>query len=375
MDSRTPESCLQWIRDEKKILDSFDYGSCLQGSRNALQGQGRRDRMINSYKAEVESVIENNQNDASHDADAIQDKYSELLSLSAKTLSCSESVLEITKFEEVINDLSHSLDSRANELARASVSISESSDESIPNNDTMLRSSQRCIFAIKNNWNWVSKMMKCMQTHLDNAAAYHQFFNEASECELWMEKSLSRLSRTFQLMQIQGDRESVNNMLKEIKETLTAYLHWQGKVDSLFHRCGDIVPVDLRVEPLSNPKPATALCSYKTENFSIMEGEDIILLENEDPKLWKVRNSDGEIGEVPPVICLLSTADPKAVDLAVRLRLQLLALWTGSVKRLGRQVIWFMCLVLRDWVEEEIKLLKCLPKSQKKGNIESSFLH
>lgn len=62
------------------------------------------------------------------------------------------------------------------------------------------------------------------------------------------------------------------------------------------------------------------------------------LFSNESKKLWAVR-------------CILFIL---AVWCTCRLRVQLLSLWTTSVKRLGYQLIAFMLLVFRDWNDEEV---------------------
>ena len=40
-----------------------------------------------------------------------------------------------------------------------------------------------------------------------------------------------------------------------------------------------------------------------------------------------------------------------------RLRIQLLGLWTTSVKRLGYQMIAFMQMVFKDWNDDEVNTL------------------
>ena len=43
-----------------------------------------------------------------------------------------------------------------------------------------------------------------------------------------------------------------------------AYLRWQSKVDSLFTRARDIVPVNKRTSPVQDPSQAVALTSYSS---------------------------------------------------------------------------------------------------------------
>ena len=43
-----------------------------------------------------------------------------------------------------------------------------------------------------------------------------------------------------------------------------AYLQWQGKVESLFDRSKDIVPVPQRIEAVKEPRPVISLTDYRT---------------------------------------------------------------------------------------------------------------
>jgi hypothetical protein len=47
------------------------------------------------------------------------------------------------------------------------------------------------------------------------------------------------------------------------------------------------------------------------------------------------------------------------------LRLSLLGTWTLNLKRIGKAVIAFMLTILRDWTDEEEKLISALEKNEK----------
>ena len=62
-----------------------------------------------------------------------------------------------------------------------------------------------------------------------------------------------------------------------------AYLRWQSKVDNLFNRARDIVPVQKRTSPLQKQCSAVALTSYSSPEvkpllcciFSCIDIEDL----------------------------------------------------------------------------------------------------
>lgn len=49
-----------------------------------------------------------------------------------------------------------------------------------------------------------------------------------------------------------------------LQDMLLAYLQWQSKVDSLFDRARDIVPIQTRLEKILEPRPVLSLTDYKT---------------------------------------------------------------------------------------------------------------
>ena len=54
------------------------------------------------------------------------------------------------------------------------------------------------------------------------------------------------------------------------QEILSTFLHWQGKIDSLFDSSKNVVPVQLRTKPLDHYRPVTALCNYKTKEVCVI---------------------------------------------------------------------------------------------------------
>jgi len=80
---------------------------------------------------------------------------------------------------------------------------------------------------------------------------------------------------------------------------------------------------------------------------------------------WKVRNMNSVESKVPSVICVIPGPDPSAVQATIKLRLELLFYWTENVKILGKDLILFVILILRDWNEEEIKVLKAMSNDEK----------
>lgn len=60
-----------------------------------------------------------------------------------------------------------------------------------------------------------------------------------------------------------------------------------------------------------------------TAQIEVRAGEDVLLLDNSDARMWKVRNGRGQEADVPSTIVLIPGPCSEAVDAAVRFVLSL----------------------------------------------------
>ncbi|XP_013405313.1 microtubule-actin cross-linking factor 1, isoforms 1/2/3/5 [Lingula anatina] len=359
---RGVDGCLQWIKDEREVLSDADMGSNMTTVQLAIEDQAKRNTAIRQYREQIGNAVAEN--------DATESEYAKLhaqyvaltVGYRRQENPLSRNTVKSFKFRRVLFGQINT--DKPKHLNGAPVGDSLSTTYA----------AQDCIFAVRNNWAWIQTVAKCMDTHLANAAAYHQFYHEVEECDYWMNLCLATLYKKFADRDMEGDRQSAMRMLKELGETLQAYLQWQARVDDLYDKSKDIVPVKMRTQALKDPKPVRALCAYKANGVQIQDGEDLTLLDNTDPTKWKVKTKKGPELFIPAVCVLIPPMDVDAVEAATRLRLQLLAIWTQCVKRLGKQMITLMQLVFRDWSTEEpfsteerqqIALLRSLPNGKK----------
>ncbi|CAH1782084.1 unnamed protein product [Owenia fusiformis] len=278
-----------------------------------------------------------------------------------RPLEDKDKIPDIANLESLLNNLSTEFDKRAVDLSKDD-GIFRNQSSSI---SSLSSSVQESILGTKANWSWIANMVKCMDVHLYNAAAYHQFNNEIQEYENNLHDKLTKLAQVFDKEELEDDRKSANKIIAELKDAHTVYLTWRERGYHMMERCRDLVPVNKRTEPVEAPLPVKALCNYKTKDLEIREGEDLILLDNKDPNTWKVKNADGKETTAPALIFLIPPPDSVAVDKVMKLRTQLLGYWTVSNKVLGKTTIWFMCLVFREWSDDEIQMLKSMPVSKK----------
>ena len=371
-------TCLDWLLHEQGELQSASFGLSKDGVLSASHLQKVKQQNISNYNETIAKVIAKHKL-SNTEARQLSQAYDSLKAVSSKRTACMEVMAGVASLEDPIETLASEFDSRAVHLVNLGYNNRQPGGP-LQSNESMAKTAQNCVAGVRNNWRWIGTVLQCTQVHLHNAATYHQFFHEVEEVEYWMNTALSRIHLTFDKSGLKGEASDVMIIQDEMKDHLLAYLQWQSKVDRLFDRAKDIIPVQVRVERNQEPKPVVALTDYKTSEIEFIEGETLTLLDNSKKEKWLVKNERDQSCLVPAVLLLVPAPSGTAVDAAVRLRIQLLALWTASIKRLGFQMIAFMTLVFRDWTDEEIKDIQAMSSKEKRElirvleNIEETLL-
>ncbi|XP_070212896.1 dystonin-like isoform X3 [Littorina saxatilis] len=359
------KKCMEWLFQQQGEMEANGFGTGRQGVLEALQAQKNKAGDIRSFRSKMDKTMasEKLSEEAKKDLDT---NFNSVSALSKKRQQCLDTVSQIAAMEDLVQGLSMEVDSRAVHLVHTAEAKREQNGPSSPqSNESMARASQTCVQAVRTNWQWMSQVMQCAEVHLRNAASYHEFFHEVEEAEFWMDNTLSRIHMSFDRSKLEGNRTDAMAIQNEIKDVLAAFLQWQTKIDYLFDKAKQVVPVPFRTTPRPEEKPVLALTDFSNSQITFIEGEALYLMDNTDRMKWKVRNNAGQVGVVPAVIILIPGPYGGATDAAIRLRLQLLSLWTASVKRLGYQLIAFMLLVFRDWNEDEVNLLQQMSRRDK----------
>uniref|UniRef100_K1R091 Plectin-1 n=1 Tax=Magallana gigas TaxID=29159 RepID=K1R091_MAGGI len=358
------QKCLEWLLNTQSELETDPFGICKAAILEASIRQQNRSTELLRYQDNIKRVMTRHKV-SDDDTKEISNSYESAMAISSKRMSCMEVLNGIASLEEHVENLSHDFDARAVHLVNVGENNKHTGSKS-QSNESLVKTAKNCHIAVRNNWRWIDTMLQCSQVHLRNAAMFHEFFHEVDEVEYWMNTTLSRIHLTFDRSKLSGDRSDVKVIQEEMKDMLLAYLQWQSKVDSLFDRARDIVPIQTRLEKIQEPRPVISLTDYKTNEIEFNEGETLTLLDNGKQGKWLVKNSRGQSALVPSVIILIRGPSGDALEAVIRLRIQLLAMWTTSIKRLGYQMIAFMGLVFRDWTDQEIQMLQCMNDKERK---------
>jgi len=351
--------CLEWIYQQKDSIEISKYGKNLRAVKDAIAEQQTKAKVISDYRRQVDRSLIGVSKD---EKAALETAYHNLVELSQKKLNCLHTMLEICNMEDYCGNLSNEFDLKAVQLVRPDQRrkmIGQETGDQIAG--FVAPSSQDCIFAAKDNWSWLVRLVKCIEIHLKNAADYHQFFHDADETEIFMEEDLKKLEKTFDLEPKNGDYNDAKRLIEELEGLLVALRQWETKTTLQWDTATRVLPVHMRTEGVSEPTPIRSLCEYQTRDIHIREGEDLLLLDNTKTNTWKIRNNKGKEAFVPALICLIPGPYKDAVDTAVKMRLKLMAAWTNCLKRIGKKLIVFMLTVFKPvYRQDEIKLLKSI---------------
>nr|XP_022288567.1 plectin-like isoform X4 [Crassostrea virginica]XP_022288568.1 plectin-like isoform X4 [Crassostrea virginica]XP_022288569.1 plectin-like isoform X4 [Crassostrea virginica] len=358
------QKCLEWLLNTQNELETDPFGICKAAILEASIRQQNKSSELLRYQDNIKRVMTRHRV-SDDDTKEISNSYESVMAISSKRASCMEVLGGIASLEEQVENLSHDFDERAVHLVNLGENNKHTGSKS-QSNESLVKTAKNCHVAVRNNWRWIDTMLQCTQVHLRNAAMFHEYFHEVDEVEYWMNTTLSRIHLTFDRSKLSGDHSDVKVIQEEMKDMLLAYLQWQSKVDSLFDRARDIVPIQSRLEKLQDSRPVVSLTDYNTNEIEFLEGETLTLLDNSKKGQWLVKNSRGQSALVPSVILLLRGPSSDALEAAIRLRIQLLGMWTTSIKRLGYQMIAFMGLVFRDWTDQEIQMLQCMNDKERK---------
>ncbi|BFZ06761.1 hypothetical protein BsWGS_09799 [Bradybaena similaris] len=357
------QRCLDWLFQQQQELEGAAFGKGKFNVLEALAIQHSKVKEIIKFRGDIDDLLEAEELD-DKSLRELNSTYGSVKALSDQRKSCLDVINQIASLEDHIQNLTVEFDARSVCLVSTS-DVSKNKGDLTQPTESFAKTSQACISSVRQNWNYIFQLMQCSEVHLRNAAAYQEFFQEAEEAEYWMNATLPQIHQSIDKSKISSNRSDLESFLQEITDILAAYLKWQTKIDYLFDKARQVVPVPLRVKTISSPRPVIALTNYKSSEIEFIEGEVLTLLDNSDKKKWKVQTETGQVGFVPSVIILITAPSSEAIDIAIRLRLQLLALWTSSIKYLGYYLIALMLLIFRDWSEEEAKLLQTMADSDK----------
>jgi len=272
---------------------------------------------------------------------------------------CVKEIEQITNFEKEINKSSVFFYQTVNKIDKkelVSASLLENEENGL-----------KCIEEVQTQWIRIKKLHSCAEIHLESVAKYHQFNHEVKKLRTEMYKMINQAEKSIPLnLAYIGDEQYINTIDESLKELVFSYRYWVCKLNKMAENSKNIVNPQERFEKLQDPKPITALCDFRTESYDVKLNEDLILIDNEDPLMWKVTNME-KTHEfyIPSVVCYIAPPHSKMIGMAQQLLLEYLKAWTINIKRLGKNLILYMIYIVWNFTEDELEKMSYLSKDEK----------
>lgn len=68
---------------------------------------------------------------------------------------------------------------------------------------------------MQTQWAWLLQLTMCLETHLKHASDFHQFYEEASETDAWVEKQTDMLNSYYNRSEVSLDEGE--KLIREIQ--------------------------------------------------------------------------------------------------------------------------------------------------------------
>ncbi|XP_074658317.1 uncharacterized protein LOC141911233 isoform X2 [Tubulanus polymorphus] len=167
----------------------------------------------------------------------------------------------------------------------------------------------------------VRKLMQCCQIHQANLKNYYQFFKLFNDCDQYGSEVASFVDKI-----VQTDDKRYRMRFKTTCNALVDnFLNWSNKVKTLKKEAENSVPVKKRILQQYGLIQCKALCSFDIEGVEIEENEKVVLLDNSDFYIWKVKTRGNVELKVPSIFLGIHGADNVLLKRASKLEEEILA--------------------------------------------------
>ncbi|XP_055462411.1 dystonin isoform X3 [Psammomys obesus] len=198
--------------------------------------------------------------------------------------------------------------------------------------------------AMQTQWSWVLQLCQCVEQHIQENAAYFEFFNDAKEATDYLRNLKDAIQRKYSC-----DRSSsvhrLEDLVQESMEEKEELLQYRSSVAGLMGRAKTIVQLKPRNPDnlLKTSIPIKAICDYRQIEITIYKDDECVLANNSHRAKWKVISPTGNEAMVPSVCFTVPPPNKEALDFANRIEQQyqsVLTLWHESHINMKSVVSW-----------------------------------
>ncbi|KAH9280998.1 hypothetical protein ECG_06496 [Echinococcus granulosus] len=254
----------------------------------------------------------------------------------------------ITKLEVPLTDLT-------NKLTQAAIDASspKAASQAVFANKALTENVNSC-------WEYIAQLSLITQAHLKDAASYQQFHHMANEVDAHIDKMIGLAEMKMVLFDPQGTVDESTLLAKELEADHVELARTWEQTCQLTDMARHMKPLQNRLSrvvcgrTVDAPENAAqqvvmvkALIDFSGPDFAIRKGEEMILMNNENPNFWRVKTIFGE-REVPSLIFAAIGPNQNEVFRANSLQKKCVSNWKRVLERTkGRLVKYYATLFER----------------------------
>ncbi|XP_033113678.1 microtubule-actin cross-linking factor 1-like [Anneissia japonica] len=376
---------INWVQNKSAEISKTSYGTDLTSIQNALSKARFDEKAIKAYKSNVDRCRHNCNmlkgaerehyselvvkleeafkqlvdiaNKRCRDAEVLQqfveDATEELMWLDGKedqeaARDWSAKNLDVEELEKHHMSLLREIETREKPFN----AILERGQKYVLNHHPGSETMRAYMTTMQSQWSWLIQLSASMETQLKYAAEYHQFFNDARNCEQRMIQFKEELNSRYS--PVEATVEEINHLLLEMEDMKDKILQLKSVLEDLAKSSHEVVPLKQRRQPLTGRMTVYAICNYTGIDMSVSSGEECVLLDNSDRLKWRVINTVGREGTVPGIVFMIPPPYEGAIRLAKRLEVQFqesLTLWSTTNTKLNQ-------LLKRQQIMQDVETVK-----------------
>ncbi|XP_030607259.1 desmoplakin-A isoform X2 [Archocentrus centrarchus] len=219
----------------------------------------------------------------------------------------------IPKKQESYSRLMRDLEEKEKELNKLKVKADGLVNNSHPASDKI----EAYMDTLQTQWSWLLQITKCIHVHLKENSAYSQFFKEANETYMKLQKQHETIRSKFTCDK-NTPLDNLTELLKNLEKEKAYIMENKRQVQSLVSKSKTIVRLKPRnaEEKSNSPVIVQALCDFKQDQKGIMKGNEGILKDNSQRSKWLVTGPGGLDMMIPSVCLLIPPPNPLSIGLA-----------------------------------------------------------
>ncbi|XP_063317436.1 desmoplakin-A-like isoform X2 [Pelmatolapia mariae] len=256
----------------------------------------------------------------------------------------------IPKKQESYSRLMRDLEVKEKELNKLKVK----SDSLLANNHPASDKIDAYMDTLQTQWSWLLQITKCIHVHLKENSAYSQFFKEANETYMKLQKQHETIRSKFTCDK-NTPLDKLTELLKNLETEKARIMENKRQVQSLVSKSKSIVRLKPRnpEEKSSGPIMVQALCDFKQDQKGIMKGNEGILKDNSQRSKWLVTGPGGLDMMIPSVCLLIPPPNPLSIGIATKNEQYyeaIMSIWNQLFINIKSLISWQYCLKDIDYI-------------------------